>query len=134
MTVIVLTALETVLGSPVPVKSGSVTAQYWAGSRAFKNVDGAEVTFPSTITVPIVDGAPVSPVDLQPTAGVCSVRWRITGAGFSVTRYTSIPVTGPVDFGDLPVVDPYLFAPVSPTPTLADYIATVAAEATFDRF
>lgn len=134
MTVVTLTALETALGSTLPVTSGEVIVQYWAGNRPFHNVDGAEVVFPSSIIVTITDGTPDQPLDLMPTAGVCCVRWRVKGAGFTVERFTEVPATGPVDFGALVDVDPSLFEPTTPTPTLLAYITQVAQDATFDRF
>lgn len=132
MTVVNLTALETLLGGPGPVGRGHASFTYWAGSRPFVNVAGAQVIFPSTIVVDIVDGAPVVDIDLPPTGGVCCVRARVARVGSAgvVDRFVTVPDAGPVDFADLPVVDPELFAPVVVTPTLVETIQSVA----WDRF
>jgi hypothetical protein len=122
------------LGGNQPIARGEVIAEFWAGDRPFQNVTGAQVVFPQAIIVQIVDGVPEQEIDLMPTAGVCCVRWRIRGAGSTVERFTEIPATGPVDFGALTVVDPHLYSPVDPTPSLLDYITQVAQNATADRF
>lgn len=122
MTVVQLTALETVLGAAEPISRGDVTITYWAGIRPFVNVVGSEVTFPAPIRVPIVDGAPVGTIDLVPTGGVCCVRWDVRSFNGRLAlppRYTSIPANGPVDFGDLSVVDPATFAPAD-DPSIID--------------
>lgn len=128
MTVVDLSALQATLGAPTPITRGQVTVEYLVASDLLVTVDGPEVTFHPGVTVQIVDGAPVTVVDLPPTGGVSCVRWRILSyvGGNSFTRFTSIPDTGPVDFGDLPVVDPMSFGPIDPTPTLLDTIRSVA--------
>lgn len=120
MTVVNLAGLERLLGTPGPIAAGEVRAEYWAGGGPLVAVDGASVVFPTPIVVAIVAGAPETPLDMEPTNGVCCVRWVIaTENGSSyLERFTSIPSSGPVDFGDLPEVDPATFAPVDPTPTL----------------
>lgn len=125
MTVVNLTALETLLDAPGDIERGYVDATYWAGPGPYIGVDGDDVTFSPTIRVAITDGAPVVPLDMVPTAGLCCVKWRIgsLNGGFVLTRFTSIPDTGPVDFGDLPVVNPHTFAPAS-NPTIVDTIRT----------
>lgn len=128
MTVINITGLEQVLGAPGPVAAGVIRAQHWAGIRPYIGVAGAEVTFPKPVVVRIVDGDPEEPVDISPTVDVCCVKWTINADGFRVVRYTTIPDDGPVDFGDLDVVDPATFAPAAVTPTLQATIdASVAA-------
>lgn len=130
MTLVNLTAEETVLGGFAAVSSGVVTATYWAGQVPYTTVQGADVRFPAKITVQIRDGQPVEPVELVPTRGMCCVRWKISDlrSGRSLSRYTEIPDAGPVDFGDLPVVDPATYQPADPTPTLLETInAQVAA-------
>lgn len=130
MTVVELEALERLLGTPGPVSNGQVRAEYWAGTRPFVKVDGATVTFPPPIRVKIEDGAPAETIDLQPTDDVCCVRWVIQSGGFALRWYTSIPDTGPVDFGDLPVVDPALFTSADVPPTLLETLQDLA----WDRF
>lgn len=129
MTLVNLTAEETVLGGFAAVASGVVTATYWAGQVPYTTVEGSDVRFPSKITVQIRDGQPVEPVEMVPTRGVCCVRWKVSDlrSGRSLSRYTEIPDAESVDFGDLPVVDPATFAPVVPTPTLLETINTQVA-------
>ena len=119
MTVVNITALETLLGAPGPISTGVITARYWAGGTGYIGVTGADVTFPQPISVQIVDGEPATTVDLTPTGDVCCVKWTVASfTGHLLTRYTSIPDTGPVDFGDLTVVDPRSFAPNPGPPSL----------------
>jgi hypothetical protein len=125
-----ISAVQTMLGTPGPVVSGKVSVDYWAGSKPYIGVEGAAVTFPSTITVQIVDGELAEPLDLVPTGGVCCVRVVIRAAGKYLSRFVEIPDTGPVDFGDMPEVDPVAFAPVTPTTTLLQQIQ----DALRDRF
>ncbi|WP_194385200.1 hypothetical protein [Microbacterium luteum] len=135
MTVINLTALQRLLGAPGPVKSGHVEAMYWAGDRPYTKVDGQTITFPAPVSLPIVDGAPSSPIDLEPSGEDCCVRWTIRGGNYQLpVRFTSIPDEGPVDFDDLPIVDPTLFAPVELTPTLQQSIESIARSTSLDRF
>ena len=135
MTVINLTELQRLLGAPGPVKSGHVEAVYWAGDRPYTKVDGQTITFPAPVGLPIVDGAPASPIDLEPTGEDCCVRWSIRGGNYQLpVRFTSIPDAEAVDFGDLPIVDPTLFAPVELTPTLQQSIASIAVDLLQDRF
>lgn len=123
MTLVNLSAVETILGGYGPIDTGSVSATYWAGRRPYKTVVDDEVRFPSEILVKITDGETL-PLEMLPTRGVCCVRWLIRDlrSGMSLLRYTEIPDVGTVDFGDLTVVDPATFAPVDPTPTLLDTI------------
>lgn len=123
MTVVTLTGLERLLGAPGPIDAGEIEATYWAGASPFISVDGADVTFPPAITVAIVAGAPAVELDMEPTAGECCVRWvvRSSNGGFTLVRYTTIPASGPVDFGALPVVNPATFAPAS-DPSMLDTI------------
>lgn len=122
MTVVSLVALHTVLGTPEPIAACTVTITYWADREPFVNVDGDEVTFPSPIVVLVEDGAPTGAVDLKPTESHCCVQWAFKYGSQSFTRYTSIPSSGPVAFGDLPVVDPATFATASPTATQLETI------------
>lgn len=133
MTLVNLTALETLLDAPGPIERGVVAATYWAGNGPFLDVEGAAVTFPRPIRVGIVDGAPESSLEMTPTGGVCCVRWQIGSATdpTSLTRFTTIPDTGPVDFGDLPTVNPLTFAPTA-EPTLLEAIGAAVAPAVQD--
>lgn len=121
MTSINLRGLETLLGAPGPISRGLVEATYWAGNAPVTVVTGADVVFPPPIRVDIVDGVPVESLDLVPTGGVCCVRWlvRSFNGGPRVIRFTSVPDDGPVDFGDLPIVDPATFLPLDPVPPSA---------------
>jgi hypothetical protein len=130
MTVVNVTALRTLLGSPGPIPRGSVIVDYWAGSSPYTAVDGDTVTFPATITVPIVDGELEEPLELEPTGGLCCARVMVLAPGRSITRFVEIPDVGPVDFGDLPVVDPVAFVPVAPTATLLQQLTAALR----DRF
>jgi hypothetical protein len=111
MTVVTLNGLETMLGAPGPMKRGKVQVDYWAGARAVTRVDGADVTFPSQITVAIADGSLVEVLDLPATGGVCCVRIVVSSGGKQLIRFVEIPASGPVDFGDLVDVDPATFIP-----------------------
>lgn len=111
MTVIALQGLETQLGADGEITGAIVQAQYWAGTAPYIAVDGADVVFPSPITVQIVDGDPASPIDLMPTDAACCVRWDVWYGVHHLTRYTTIPAVGPVEFGDLVDVDPATFVP-----------------------
>lgn len=126
MTIVRLTALERMLGVAGRLTSARVSVEYWAGAGPYLAVDGPTVTFPAPITVPIVDGAPVVPLDLEPWG---CVRWRITGNGYRLVRYTAIPETGPVDFGDLVDVDPATFEQVVVPESVAQMVTRLVSEA-----
>lgn len=131
MTVVNLVGLETLLGVSGPIDAALVQMTYWAGTGAFTGVDDEDVTFPPSMRVEIVNGDPVVELSLVPTTAECCLRWEIWTPGHQhvLLRYTSIPASGPpVDFGDLPVVDPASFVPVSPTPTLIQTIDARIAE------
>ncbi|MCC2033055.1 hypothetical protein [Microbacterium allomyrinae] len=129
MTVVTLNGLETMLGAPGPMKRGKVQVDYWAGARAVTRVDGADVTFPSQITVAIADGSLVEVLDLPATGGVCCVRIVVSSGGKQLIRFVEIPASGPVDFGNLVDVDPGTFAPLDPTPPNAQQVLEEAASA-----
>ena len=135
MTVVNLTALETALELVSPVARGEITATYWAGTRPFVNVAGAAVTFPAPIRVPITEGQAETTLDMIPTGDTSCVRWEIESfnGGAKVTRYTSIPDAGPVDFGNLPVVNPGTFEPEA-TQTVIEAITQIVYDLTYDRF
>ena len=135
MTAVSLAAFLTELVAPGRA-SGSVTIEYWAGSRPYVNVAGEDVVFPGSIRVPITDGAPVKVLDLPPTGGACCVRWTVEVRGSSqrVRRYTTIPDVAEVAFGDLVDVDPDGFAPVDPPPMLLDAIQQIVHDLTYDRY
>mgnify|MGYP005823025791 CR=1 FL=1 len=135
VTVVNLRGLATALEAPVPIENGTITVTYWAGSKPYINVAGADVTFPARIAVRITDGEPVAPLDLTPTGDVCCVRWDIGVAkgGHRFVRYTTIPEDGPVDFGDLEVVDRNPLTP-NPPASLLEQIAQIVIEQTRDRW
>ena len=135
MTVINLTALETLLDAPGPIARGEFTLDYWAGRSAVTRVDGSDVVFPKTIRVSIVDGEPTEVIDVPATVeNVCArVSIRTFKGGRPLTRYVLIPDVGPVDFGDLEQVDPVLFTP-DPSPSLSESVALLVAELTYDKF
>lgn len=134
VTVVNLRGLATALEAPVPIENGTVTVTYWAGAKPYVNVAGADVTFPARIAVRLEDGEPVAPLDLTPTGDVCCVRWDITAkGGHRFVRYTNVPDEGPVDFGDLEVVDRSLFVPTT-DPTLLEQIQQIVHDATWDRW
>ena len=126
MTRVNLSAMETTLGGFAPIKSGVVTATYWAGRGPRVEVAGEQVRFPAPIRVAIVDGAPVADVELVPTRGVACVRWLVedTQGRRAFERYTEIPDMSVVDFGALTQVDPATFEPTGEV--VAGWEATVA--------
>lgn len=130
MTIVNLSAEETVLGGFSKIPLGTVTASYWSGNGPFTSVEGSDIRFPSEIRIRIIDGIPESVLDMEPTRGVCCVRWKIKDqyTGRSVTRYTIIPDQDEIDFGDLPVVDPTSFTPIHTQPSLVETIDQRVAE------
>ena len=134
MTVVNLTVDETALGGPVGT-DGRVIVEYVAGSRGYIQVDGDRVVLPKPVTVRFTDGVFDAPLDLEPTRGVCAAAFVIrVDSGRSLRRVVEIPETGPVDFGDLVVVDPDAFAPGPADQTLRDWILLQITELTTDRF
>lgn len=111
MTVVNLALLETVLGGYEPVASGLVEVTYWAGDAPYRGLAGAEVRFATTIKVRS-GGEPVT-MDLEPTRGLCCVRWEVQNlrTGAKVTRYTTIPDVPEIPFGKLEEVDKDTFEP-----------------------
>lgn len=125
MTVVNLSGFETLLGVPGPITSGEVRAEYWAGYQPFTKVTGDVVTFPAPIIVPIVDGAPTATIELEGTGGISCVKWTIRSfdnPAQKLVRYTTVPSSGTVNFGDLPVVNRMDFVPEAPTQTLVETI------------
>ena len=134
MTVVNLTVDETALGGPVGAQ-GRVTVEYVAGSSRYVSVEGDRVVLPKPVTVRFTAGVLTDPLDLEPTRDVCAAVFVIRpDSGRSLRRVVEIPETGPVDFGDLVVVDPDLFAPGPPDQTLRDWILLKITELTADRF
>lgn len=136
MTLVNLTSLQTALESPEPILNGAISVTYWAGAGPFVNIDGATITFPNPIRAAIAGGEPLVPLELTPTGGLCCVRWEISSFADrnTVTRYTTIPDVGAVDFGDLPIVDPDTFETTVIPPTLAETIAALGNDLYLDRF
>lgn len=109
MTLITIDALQTLLGAHGPLGRGTIEAQYWAGDAPHVTIEGTNVVFPVPIVVPIRSGQPTRPLDIPPTGGDSCVRWEIRsgiGRQLLLIRYTTIPATGPIEFGDLTDVDP----------------------------
>lgn len=110
MTVITLSTLAQALGVPV-VTDGVFEGTPWAGSRAAVRVDGAEVIVPAPVTVAITAGVPDVPINLEPNDGTWC--WKVvvytTRPAHRLTRYVTVPASGPVDFGALIDVDPTTF-------------------------
>ena len=133
MRTIDLNVSETALGGPGALAEGVAEFEYVTAAGAFSEVVGSDVTMARKITVQIVDGAPVSPILLAPTRGVCcvraTIRSHITGDQLP-TRYVEIPIgEGPVAYGELVDVDPTTYTPAEATPTLMDTIlATLRGE------
>lgn len=123
MTRILLTTLHTALETPAPVRKGSITVEYVVGDDPHDRRENDTVILARRVTVNIVDGAPVSPLDLEPTRDACAARWQIrTDEGRVFELITSIPDVPTVEIADLPVVDPYSYAPVAVTPSLIETI------------
>lgn len=117
MTVVNLRGLATTLGGAQNLTKGAVQVTAWAATGPYIAVQGADVTFPHTIIVPIVDGVPATPVDLEPTDGRFCWRWEVIDSvrgNRLPPRFTTVPANGPVDFGDLQDVDPTTLSPVAP--------------------
>ncbi len=115
VTLVNLTTLATTIGGPEPVNA-TLKATYWAGYDPITRVVGDDVIFPDPIVLTFTDGVPAEAIEMEPTAGVACVKWELdTATSERYTRYTTIPGSGPVDFGDLPVVDPHSYTPVYST-------------------
>lgn len=130
MTIINITSLSTLLGGATPIDEGAHVIDYWAGDDPYIRVDGDEVIFPEQITVRVVDGEPVEPIELEPTGGECCVRWIVRSYGRSpdLVRFVAIPNVPEIDFEQLADVDPASFVPVEQTPTLVDTILQVLGD------
>lgn len=137
MTVIMLNALETLLGGAAAAAKAYVTVEYkQSGGRPAVVVDGADVTLARTVRVEIRDGVPVSTVEVDPTVT------DVTYAKLTVRSYASgtpklvwnviIPASGTYDIGDLTQVDPDTFTPLDPLPPNAQQVLTEAAAAVDD--
>lgn len=140
MTVIQFDVRDLALGGDQPATRGQVSVVYRdaSGPVAAYEVDGAKVVFGREITLPFAAGILLGSLDVPPTIPD-EVYARITIENITlgrrlISRNVIIPETGPVDFGDLVIIDPQTFAPVVLTPTLQQTIETVAREALWDRF
>lgn len=111
MTEVSLRGLHTALGEPEPT-TGQVTIEYWAGTKPFVRVAGADVIFPAKIVIPIIEGDPGT-IELAPTLSLCCVKWTVESdkSWVPVVEYTEIPATGTIDFGSLVKVNPLTFTP-----------------------
>ena len=140
MTVIRFDVRDLALGGDIPAAKGSVSVVYRDGRGVIPayDVDGVKVIFGGEIKVPFEDGELAAPLDVPPTiAGELYARVTVentTNGRRLVSRNVAIPATGPIDFGDLVIVDPQTFAPVVLTPSLQQTIETVAREALWDTF
>ena len=52
---------------PGPLRAGEIRVTRWAGKAPAVRVGGDTVTFPTEVRVPIVDGTPETPLDVEPT-------------------------------------------------------------------
>lgn len=102
----------------VPV-SGTIRATYWQGSAPATLTKGEKVV----IAEPVILTA--GPVDMLATGLTSCVRWEVSTSAGKLTRYTSIPDSGTVDFADLPDVSPYGFERTPLTATVAEWIAAL---------
>ena len=77
-------------------------------------VSGADVVFPATVRVQLVDGEPAETLDLPPsTAEFCYKLTVSSLAGGTLGPwFVAVPEGGPVDIGDLVRVDPATFEPL----------------------
>lgn len=131
MTVITVNALETMLGGAAAAKRAYVWIEYrMAGRVPAVQVSGADVTLARTIRVDVIEGVPVSTIDAPAT--VTDVTYALLTVG-SYTPSTPrlqlnvvIPEDGPVDIGELEVVDPAAFEIVQPGSTVAQLLALKA--------
>jgi hypothetical protein len=114
MTRVDLSAVAREFGD-VPVDAvATVRVQGWAGARPAATVDGAAVVFSPRNEVIVQGGTPGQAIDLVPTDGTFCYRWDVSMRSGSLklpTRYTLVPTSGPVAFGDLVDVDPESFEP-----------------------
>lgn len=114
MTIITLHGLSAALGIPAPLIRGTIAATRWASQGAPVLVSGADVVFPATVRVQLVDGEPAETLDLPPsTAEFCYKLTVSSLAGGTLGPwFVAVPEGGPVDIGDLVRVDPATFEPL----------------------
>ena len=114
MTIITLHGLSAALGIPAPLIRGTIAATRWASQGAPVLVSGADVVFPATVRVQLVDGEPAELLDLPPsTAEFCYKLTVSSLAGGTLGPwFVAVPEGGPVDVGDLVRVDPATFEPL----------------------
>lgn len=111
MTVINVVPAVVALSSGSAVASGMVQCTPWRGSQAAVVTAGASVVFPQPLEVPVQAGTPVVPVDLVPGDGTWCWQIVVSVGAYSVTRYVTVPASGPVNWGALVDVDPTTFTP-----------------------
>lgn len=92
----------------------TVRVQGWAGAGPAASVDGAAVVFSPRNEVIVQGGVPGQAIDLPPTDGTFCYRWDVSMRSGSLklpTRYTLVPESGHVVFGELVQVSPEDFQP-----------------------
>ena len=123
MTLVSLRSLEAVLGERRAITT-LVQATYWAGRNPALRIDGSDIIFSGSGETLLANSGSI---ELEPTDGTFCVRWVITDTTQTfppIELYTSIPPTGPVEFGDLVQVDRYSFVPS--TTVVAAWEAVIA--------
>lgn len=118
MTVINITGLQTAIGTTTPIRSGKVTAQYWAGRGAYIRVEDDQIVFPTPLEIGIADGILEQNLDVKPTGDECCLRLSIAFGALTYERYVEVPDVPSVDLEDLVDVDPATFAPAVTTGVL----------------
>lgn len=128
MTLLNLTGLESALGLPGPLRNGEVRVTRWAGRAPAVRVAGDELVFPTEVRVPIVAGAPQTPLILEPTGTDWCYRIRVTDSrtGQHLVWYAVLADAPSIDVGDTwPGVDPLTVLPL-PSPLAAAWEAALS--------
>ena len=107
--------------------TGIIAIERWNGSGPASRLSGQDYIPDTILRTAIVNGQPAEPLDILPTDGTFCIRWTVvaTGADHSETplvRFTTIPPSGEVNFGDLPDVDPSTYSPLVPLPPSAQQV------------
>lgn len=115
MTLVTVHAAEILLGTDGPV-DGTIRVEYRDATGPFARIVDDTIRYTGQISVPIVDGEPSVPLQLQPTDGTFFARITLTrtgGSSWAVTRDVAIPNVASIDIGDLVEVDPATYQPVT---------------------